>query len=32
VSIFSTTPYIAPYDEIKAPAYIRAAAKMLAGK
>lgn len=29
---FSATPYIAPYGEIKAPAYIRAAAKMLAGK
>jgi len=29
---FSATPYIAPYGEIKAPAYIRAAAKLLAGK
>ena len=28
---FSATPYIAPYGEIKAPAYIRAAAKLLAG-
>jgi CubicO group peptidase (beta-lactamase class C family) len=28
---FSTTPYVPPYGEIKAPAYIRAAAKMLAG-
>ena len=26
---FSATPYIAPYGEIKAPAYIRAAAKLL---
>ncbi|MEP2716581.1 serine hydrolase domain-containing protein [Pseudophaeobacter sp.] len=29
---FSATPYIAPYGEIKAPAYIRAAAKRLAGE
>jgi CubicO group peptidase (beta-lactamase class C family) len=29
---FSATPYIKPFGEIKAPAYIRAAAKMLAGK
>ncbi|WP_083100124.1 serine hydrolase domain-containing protein [Pseudophaeobacter leonis] len=29
---FSATPYIAPYGEIKAPAYMRAAAKMLAGQ
>jgi CubicO group peptidase (beta-lactamase class C family) len=29
---FSTTPYVAPYGEIKAPAYMRAAAKMLSGK
>lgn len=29
---FAATPYVAPYGEIKAPAYIRAAAKMLAGK
>lgn len=29
---FSTTPYVAPYGEIKAPAYIRAAAKMLSTK
>ena len=28
---FSTTPYVSPYGEIKAPAYIRAAAKMLLG-
>ena len=29
---FSTTPYVAPYGEIKAPAYFRAAAKMLSKK
>jgi CubicO group peptidase (beta-lactamase class C family) len=28
---FSTTPYVPPYGEIKAPAYLRAAAKKLAG-
>jgi len=27
---FSTTPYVSPYGEIKAPAYLRAASKMLA--
>jgi hypothetical protein len=29
---FSTTPYVPPFGEIKAPAYIMAVAKMLAGK
>ena len=29
---FSTTPYVVPYGEIKAPAYMRAASKMLSGK
>jgi CubicO group peptidase (beta-lactamase class C family) len=29
---FSSTPYVKPYGEIKAPAYIRAAAKMLTGE
>ena len=29
---FSTTPYVPPFGEIKAPAFMRAAAKMLAGK
>jgi CubicO group peptidase (beta-lactamase class C family) len=29
---FSATPYIAPYGEIKLPAYMRAAAKILAGE
>jgi CubicO group peptidase (beta-lactamase class C family) len=29
---FSITPYVPPFGEIKAPAYIRAAAKMLVGK
>ena len=29
---FSTTPYVPPYGEIKAPAYIRAAAKLLSGR
>ena len=29
---FSATPYVPPYGEIKAPAYMRAAAKILAGK
>ncbi|WP_421903316.1 serine hydrolase domain-containing protein [Maridesulfovibrio sp.] len=28
---FSSAPYVPPYGEIKAPAYIRAAARMLAG-
>ena len=30
--MFSATPYVPPYGEIKLPAYMRAAAKMLAGK
>ena len=30
--MFSATPYVPPYGEIKLPAYLRAAAKMLAGK
>ena len=30
--MFSATPYVSPYGEIKLPAYMRAAAKMLAGK
>ncbi|MCV2888969.1 serine hydrolase domain-containing protein [Ruegeria aquimaris] len=29
--MFSATPYVPPYGEIKLPAYMRAAAKMLAG-
>jgi CubicO group peptidase (beta-lactamase class C family) len=29
---FSATPYVAPYGEIKAPAYFRAAAKILSPK
>ena len=30
--MFSATPYVPPYGEIKLPAYMRAAAKLLAGK
>nr|WP_320192237.1 serine hydrolase domain-containing protein [uncultured Desulfobacter sp.] len=30
--MFSATPYVPPYGEVKLPAYMRAAAKMLAGK
>ena len=30
--MFSATPYVSPYGEIKLPAYMRAAAKLLAGK